>query len=186
MANPSCARGLRALLLAALVLAFGSAASARDPHALRSGSHGISSRDVYRHTGDTRPHTTKMRELRAYGDQKRLDARRAIRAQDSDVRLRSETLRLGPRPEPAAVERVRDRAHRRESIDALLNEADLATLERFHGPLGPTTRRVLERSRIRIDSAERQREIDVEADTRLHELRTEKAAERGLFEVSTP
>jgi len=172
------------LLCAVLGLALADGASARDPHGLGSGAHGIHSSQLSRHSGSPSP--TRTDRVRAYGEGKRLEARRTIRSQESDLRLRSDVQRLGPRPKPTEVERVRDRAQRRESMDALLNEADLATLERFHGPLGPTTRRVLERSRIQIETLDRSREIDVGSDQKLRELGDQEAAERELFEVSAP
>lgn len=86
----------------------------------------------------------------------RLRARRDLRALDRDAsRTLDATLeQQRGRVVPRAAQLRRARAE--EDLDYLENRIDLDAL----GPLGPTTRRVLERSRIELLHADRLREVD--------------------------
>lgn len=87
-------------------------------------------------------------------------ARRNLRAANRDAQRSMDRVleRQRGRLEPVGSQRRRARAE--EDTDELENLIDLGPIEAAFGELGPTTRRVLERSRIELRSGVRRYDVD--------------------------
>ena len=115
-------------------------------------------------------------------------ARRNLRAANRDAQRSMDRVleRQRGRLEPVASKRRRARAE--EDTDELENLIDLGPIEAAFGELGPTTRRVLERSRIELRSGVRRYEVD--ATLRAQETGTEPTARQrhpfGLADEPAP
>jgi len=165
-------RPLAAVL--ALLLA-GPAAAQPDGHAATSRPrHGDAARGP-RAPGGSPPH---LEGLRARAERESLRAETELRRANRYATRRAEAA-LAPAPETRAdVAALRDRALREEDLDALRARVDLASLELRAGrPLGPVTRRVLERSALAVEQTQRAADVAGEARARDAELRRRETRE---------
>lgn len=98
-----------------------------------------------------------------------LDARAKIRALRRDMARDAQAPALRRSRDPVAVEQARSTWRTEERLDALQSQMDwdkILTPGPWDQP-GPVTRRVLEQSRIRMRTQERQRAVDARADALL-------------------
>jgi hypothetical protein len=131
--------------------------------------------------------------LEAFAEQRRREARAGVRAELRDLDRASTLRALEREGSPEALERFRAAARADDELDALRargeherpapGRRDWRALEAWSGrPLGPVTRRLLDESRVRLRTTERQLDLDA----RLRPLERRLAPQRPSLPERVP
>jgi hypothetical protein len=167
------------LLLPAVTLAL--PAAARDPFAPGGGQRG----GIHRPATASSPYhaaNPRAESLRRFNARRGAEAGARLLEQRRDLERRAAEPRLRRSGTVSQVRAYRARAEARERADDLRIRQRLSDVDRaWWDGLGPDTRRVLERSDLRVRRAERLQELRRDLDTLEREAERREGPSRGTF-----